>query len=265
MILSSVPPAAGFIYALAMTALLVVIWRTGRWRPRIGGALLAVSTALGFLIFSPVMPYQFQQLVLREGPGAPLVVGVAGLAVFALLAAVVGRFFCGYLCPVGAVQEIAYRVPAPKVRPTRKRLFQGARAVVFVAFLGMAFVFSISLLALFGIREFFSLAPTVGSAVFAGVMLVSAVFYRPFCRLVCPYGLILSLAAAVGLCRLRRTEACIGCGRCERACPTDEAKREDVKAECYLCGRCTQICPVEGALVYGRRQPFSRKETRMER
>lgn len=113
-----------------------------------------------------------------------------------------------------------------------------------------------------GLRDFFFLAPTVGATVFAGVLLVSTVFYRPFCPVVCPYGSLLWLAAARSRLGLQRTEACIGCRRCARAYPVDEAKREDVKAECYLCGRCTEVCPVEGALVYGRRHAYPGDETR---
>ena len=52
--------------------------------------------------------------------------------------------------------------------------------------------------------------------------------------------------------KLQRTDAGIECKKCEKACPTDEAKRDDGKAECYLCGRCTDICPVAGALKYNR-------------
>ena len=134
----------------------------------------------------------------------------------------------------------------------------------FLAFLSLFNGFSLTigfllsgisnLLAFFGIHDFFNLALSAGSVVFLIMLLVSLVFYRPFCRLVCPYGLVLSLGAAKSLFRLRRTDACIECGKCEKACPTDEAKREDGKAECYLCGRCTDVCPRD-ALVYAKDRP----------
>ena len=131
-------------------------------------------------------------------------------------------------------------------------MFMLIRAGFFIVFLLMAFLLSASFLAYFGIRDFFYLVFTAGTVVFIGVLLLSMTFYRPFCRLICPYAVLLSLGAWKGLFKLQRTDACIECKKCEKACPTDEAKREDGKAECYLCGRCTDICPAAGALKYSR-------------
>lgn len=252
MVVNAVPKTIGFLYALVMIFLLGYLWYSGRWKQKIGWLLLIISAMLGFFIFSPVMPHQFQQLVLRDvqGLGGPLVVGAFGLLIILILTVIFGRFFCGYLCPVGVVQEIAYLAPVPKVRPLHKTLFQIIRGIVFLLFLFMAFALSASLLAWFGIHDFFFLILSGGSIVFLLLLILSLVFYRPFCRLACPYGVLLSLGAILGLFKLRRTDACIECRKCEKVCPTDEAKRGDAKAECYLCGRCTEVCPKEGALRY---------------
>jgi polyferredoxin len=254
MVVSQIPKAAGFIYALVMIGFIAYLWYSGRWRQKPGWVLLVISAFLGFLIFSPVAPWQFQQLVLRDvqGLGAPLMVGVIGLSVVLVLTFVFGRIFCGYLCPVGTVQELASHAPVPKVNWRQKSMFMVIRAGFFIVFLLMAFLLSASFLALFGIRDFFYLVLTAGTVVFIGVLLLSMTFYRPFCRLICPYAVLLSLGAWKGIFKLQRTDACIECKKCEKACPTDEAKRQDGKAECYLCGRCTDICPAAGALKYTR-------------
>jgi ferredoxin-type protein NapH len=254
MVLTQIPKSVGFIYALAMIVLIAYLWYSGRWKKQIGWLVLIISSAFGFLIFSPVAPYQFQQLVLRdvEGLGGPLIVGVIGLFVLFLLTFAAGRVFCGYLCPVGTLQEIAYHVPVPKTVPRQKTAFMAVRAFFFIAVLLLALGFSVSLLAVLGIHDLFHLLLTTGSVVFLMILLLSMTLYRPFCRLVCPYGALLSLAAGKSLLRLHRTDACIDCKKCENACPTDEAKRGDAKAECYLCGRCTDVCPATGALKYDR-------------
>jgi polyferredoxin len=261
MVISQVPKAAGFIYALVMIIVIAYLWYSGRWRQKIGWLLLIISAGLGFLIFSPVAPYQFQQLVLRDvqGLGAPLIVGVIGLSIVLLLTFVFGRFFCGYLCPVGTVQEIAYHAPVPKINLRQKKVFMAVRVVFFIVFLLMAFLLSASLLAWFGIRDFFYLSLTAGTLVFIIIVLLSMTFYRPFCRLICPYGVLLSLGSWIGMFKLQRTDACIECKKCEKACPTDEAKKDDGKAECYLCGRCTDVCPAIGALKYKWRNVDTKK------
>lgn len=261
MVFDQIPKAAGFIYALVMIFIIAYLWYSGRWRQKLGWLVLVVSAALGFLIFAPVAPWQFQQLVLRDvqGLGAPLIVGVIGLTIVFVLTLVLGRFFCGYLCPVGAVQEIVYHTHVPKTNPRQKNAFMAVRALFFVVFLVMAFLLSASLLAWFGIRDFFYLSLTAGTFVFIIVVLLSMTLYRPFCRLVCPYGALLSLGSWKSLFRIQRTDACIECKKCERACPTDEAKRDDGKAECYLCGRCVDVCPTTGALIYKRRNADGNK------
>jgi polyferredoxin len=129
----------------------------------------------------------------------------------------------------------------------------GFRWAFFILFLVSAVIFSAGILQLSGIHEFFHLdilSPLF--FVFALILVISVFVYRPFCRLFCPFGAILSLAAAKSLFRFRVGEACIDCGNCTKACPTQEAKDTDPKAECYMCGRCIESCKKTGALAYRR-------------
>lgn len=243
--------AVGLVYAVVMVLVLAWLWRTRRFSRPVRYLLLLLTVLLGFAIFSPMLPHQFQTLLLRLG--GPVGAGIAGaaaaIALLLVLSFLVGRQFCGHLCPIGAVQELAYAAPVPKVRTTRVRELSAVRAIVLLIILGAAVGAGVTVLSVFGIHEFFTLTLSVAFFAFVAVVAVSLVFYRPFCRLVCPLGVLFQLAAVRGWWRLRRTDACIACGRCERACPTGDAGAP--AGECYFCRRCVEACRVDGALVYG--------------
>jgi polyferredoxin len=191
----------------------VYLWSSGRWNRRIQHILLVITTGCGFLLFAPMLPYQFQLLVLQdtEGLGGIAWAGFSGII---LLSFLFGRHFCGFLCPIGALQEIASHAPFPKFRLTFMAHASAMRWIIFSIFVG------------------------------AGVL---------FCRLICPYGALVSVAAMASRFKIRQRETCIECGKCEKACPTNEARRHDLKGECYLCGRCIEACPIPGTLEYHRK------------
>lgn len=260
--LDSFSAVLGIWYCILMICICAWLWYSRRWRYQTGWILLVISVGiLGFVTFAPVMPYQIEQLVLgNEGP----FLGLMSLVIWCIIVLLFGRFLCGYFCPVGAAQELAYRVRGKalplKVHPHQKMIFMLVRAAFVITFVLIAVATSFSLLSFFGIRDFFYLLPTVGTAVFVLIILISTQIYRPFCRLVCPAGFFFSLCSWKSLLKLGRTNDCIKCGTCEKICPTDEAHTGDNKAECYLCGRCVKSCP-KGAIRYRRAQKIDENTT----
>ncbi|HVP25907.1 MAG TPA: 4Fe-4S binding protein [Methanomicrobiales archaeon] len=251
-LLDALRPIA-LVYTFGMIGVLAFLWYRGRITRALAIAVLVVSAVFGFL-FASVAPWQFQLLLLGDTKalGGPLVFAILILGLLLVLTLILGRIFCGSICPLGALQELAYQAPVPKVKPRIKRALYTVRFVILAIVVVAALLLSVNALAFLGVMDLFLLSFTLGSLVMLTILVVSLFFYRPFCRAICPYGALLSLAGFASRFKLRRNPSCIECGKCEFACPTDEAKREDLKGECYLCGRCTEACPVKGALTYRR-------------
>jgi polyferredoxin len=248
MVVESIPKAVGMGFAVLVSVLVVVLLLRGKFNRRIGPVLLVVSTLMGFLVFAPMLPNQFQVLLLGKTKqlGVPVALAAVVLFLFVAMAFVLGRSFCGYACPIGAVQELAYRLPGKKLIFHNKKVTQVFRLASLAAFLVLTFVFSLGMLNYLGVHDFFYLDFTWYSVIFLAIVLLAVFLYRPFCRLLCPYGTILSLAAIKGVFKLRRNDECNECGECELVCPTDEAGATDLKQECYLCHRCVEACKRKG-------------------
>ncbi len=254
MVIESIPKMAGMIYAIVASLLMVLLLRTGRFNKRIGYVILFISTAFGFLVFAPMLPNQFQVILLGNTKqlGVPVALAFIALALFVVMAFVFGRSFCGHVCPIGAVQELIYLIPGRKLMIRSKAIPIGIRAGFLIAFVVSALAFSTGLLVYLGIRDFFHLEfDSAYFYVLLGILAIGVFAYRPFCRFLCPYGALLSVAAIKSRLRLHRNEQCIDCGKCEKVCPTYEAGRTNLKQECYLCDRCREVCPT-GAIAYGR-------------
>ena len=237
------------VYLLAGTVLTAYAWKSGALSRTVVLGLTVMSVLFGFVFLAPLMPIEFIGLVGLVTGTQTLAPGIIGILGGIGLALVAGRTFCGHICPVGSIQELAYTVPVQKITGLPGRYLEILRAVIAVASV-VAGLYLVSIMEYTGVYDFFSLTLSTGFLVFAGFLVLSAFVYRPVCRGICPFGLIFSIPSHVSRYRLRRTGSCITCSKCEKACPARVAGRDASKRECYLCGRCTDVCPVEGALAY---------------
>jgi len=243
--------AFAVIYLVAGTLLAAYVWKSGYMSRKIAVATVVMSALFGFVILAPLMPMEFTGVVSIVTAGQTLAPGIIGILVGIGLVLFVGRTFCGHLCPVGSVQELAWNVPGKKIDIKKTRYLEVLRLGIFVATVTGA-LFYVNLMEYTGIYEFFSLTLSIGFVVFLLLLVLAVFVYRPVCRGICPFGLLFSIPAHFSLYRLRRTGSCINCRKCEKACPAHVAGRDASKRECYLCARCTAACPVKGALVYGK-------------
>jgi NAD-dependent dihydropyrimidine dehydrogenase PreA subunit len=240
------------VYILGATALSAWLWIKGLMTRGFQYMALSLSIVAGFVFGAPLMPLMFPDMNGWVIIATALTPGILIISAVVVVTFLLGRLFCGQVCPVGSVQECASRLTKRKIAVGPPVLSEAVRLGVLVLALisGGSYAYLITLT---GISSFFELTLSAGFFMFIVVIALSVVVYRPVCRFLCPFGAVFSVPAHVSRMGLARTESCIHCRRCEKVCPVGAAGRDASKRECYLCGRCTESCPVAGALVYRKR------------
>ena len=132
-----------------------------------------------------------------------------------------GRTFCAAVCPLGAVQDIVLLKPL-KV----PHWLEAALRLLAWLYLSLAVLFAATASAFIICRydpfvSFFRFNANPAMWVISISMLVIAVFVgRPYCRFLCPYGLILRQLGRISHQRVTITpDECIHCRLCEDSCP----------------------------------------------
>lgn len=163
--------------------------------------------------------------------------------------------FCGWLCPYGALTEVAYNV-AGKLGlkrfqfhlPTRLHdRLKWTKYVVFAGLLGVSF-YSMGLAEKLAEVEPFKTTFLVGVwnrswpfVTFWVVLFIAALFIeRPFCKYLCPLGASLGVPSTFRWWGLKRKAECGPCVACAVGCASlaiDKAGRIDQR-ECLLCLDC---------------------------
>lgn len=132
-----------------------------------------------------------------------------------------GRSFCGSVCPLGAIQDIVLLKPVslPAWLTGALRLFAYAYLAVAVVFAATGSAFLICRYDPF--IAFFRLGGNINMVVLGACILIIAIFVgRPYCRFLCPYGVILRQFSRLSRRRVTITpDECINCRLCEDACP----------------------------------------------
>lgn len=188
------------------------------------------------------------------------------LGILLLVAGLIGRWTCGWLCPFGFIQELVHLIPTTKFKiPNWTRYIKYLVLLVLVVIMplfvtakdtGMAETWFCKLVCPAGtlgagIPHVFlepDLQNLIGFmfwwkiAILVIVLLASVFIRRPFCSAICPLGAFLGLFNKISFLKLRFIEKhCYNCNLCERDCPMGLDPRKDYQSpECIRCMNCVQ-------------------------
>lgn len=196
-----------------------------------------------------------------------------------LLGVLLGRFICGFLCPFGWFQELVHKLPTKKLSTRRLRpltYLKYAVLLVMVVLLPALAVNEVGMgdpffckylcpqgvlegaiplsLTNAGIRAALGTLFTRKLSILLAVAVLSVVFYRPFCKWLCPLGAFYALLNKVSLFQMQvDPNKCISCGKCAKACQMDvDVTKTPNHTECIRCGMCVRACPTHAvAFRYG--------------
>ena len=178
----------------------------------------------------------------------------------------VGRFFCGFFCSFGAVQDLLWlgshrlRALFPGKRNLKKadRIFRFAKYAVlfyFIIFIwsGVTAVKTAGPWQVFGQYVSFGHWPglkpllSVGGVLLLFIFIGSLFVQRFFCRYFCPMGAIYSLISQTSFLKIDKPrEECGKCHLCTSKCTMgmDLTKKDRIAGgECISCQKCVSWCP----------------------
>lgn len=193
---------------------------------------------------------------------------------FLFVGAVLGRVVCGFLCPFGLVQDLIYKIPFFR----KRKNMPGHKGLVWIKYAVLALL--VIILPMFAVNAYGISDPWFckylcpSGTLFGGIPLIacnadlqqalgglfvwklsvlivilvwSLWIYRPFCKYLCPLGVIYGWFNSIALSRFQMDkERCIDCGKCKNVCPMDiPVYAKPNSAECIKCGKCLQACPTD--------------------
>jgi ferredoxin-type protein NapH len=200
---------------------------------------------------------------------------ITGILIF--LGVMLGRFICGFLCPFGWFQDLLHKIPTKKFSTKKLKPLRYIKyAVLAIAVIalpifvanaaGIGSPYFCKYICPQGILEGgiplslanSSIRATLGPlftwkfGILAAVIVLSILFYRPFCKWICPLGAFYSLFNKFSLLHYEVSkEKCVSCGKCSRICKMDvDITKDTGHAECIRCGECIKACPTKAISVH---------------
>ncbi|MBI2433508.1 MAG: 4Fe-4S binding protein [Candidatus Hydrogenedentes bacterium] len=211
---------------MLFAALCITTWLVFRARSRRGLFLMSIFSLayFGFYRTGCICPVGSTQNVLAGIFVPDVGVSIVVLSFFVmplLFSLFFGRVFCASVCPLGAIQELVAIAPI-RISPALDRTLGLGRYL----YLGLATV-GVATGAGFLICRYdpfvglYRLGHSYGMLLAGGVILLLGVFIaRPYCRFLCPYGVLLGWMSRFSKWHLDIPPSpCVSCRLCENSCP----------------------------------------------
>lgn len=236
------------------------------------GTTLKVARPAGVEAWLPIASLMnLKALVVTGQVPAIHAAGMFMLIAFLAISVLYRKAFCSWICPIGTISEWLWQTgrvwfgrtcAAPRWLDIPLR---GLKYILLSLFLYLVLAMPVpeirafldspyGLVADVKMLDFFRDMGRATAITLGVLVTLSLAVKNPWCRYLCPYGALMGLAALVSPSRItRHADACIDCGKCARACPSDlpvDVLASVGSAECTACLSCVAVCPASGALDF---------------
>ncbi len=209
-----------------------------------------------------------------------LKLGIINTGVILVIAAFIftllfGRFFCGWACHFGAIQELCWYILKKfnvKTKTVNSRLVTLLPVIILLNFYIIPNIYHAftnpwdSITVTLNEPEIWKFLPgfIIGSLTFFvdGFLIVYFLGKKGFCRFLCPWGAFLKIPTALSFFKVRKTGDCTQCHVCTSECPIGidvsyeiNTFNKVVNTNCTSCMNCTAGCP-SNALSYKLENPL---------
>jgi len=190
----------------------------------------------------------------------------------AFFGVMVARLICGFLCPMGLFQDLLNKIPTKKVSTKKLKPLRLIKYII---------LFSLILALGLVMRDRYEVIPpyfckyicpqgiiqgaiplaiknpslrlglgklfNLKLGILITTIMLSIIFYRPFCKWICPLGAFYSFFNKYSFYQMKVDEnKCIDCGKCARVCKMDvDIRKNNAHLECIRCHECTKACPTK--------------------
>ena len=165
-------------------------------------------------------------------------------AVGVIVSVFAGRFYCGWVCPMGTLfRPIGWMY--------KKLGIKRIKTPTFFKKPWIRIVFLILFIAAMVLTKVLKLKVNILPYMIAFSVVLTLFFAEDLWHQhLCPFGTILSISSRFSKKGITIDEnACIACGKCQKVCPSqsivtlESKKRENRANECLLCYKCQDVCP----------------------
>jgi len=235
-----------FVILISVGLLAGILLRKQKLNNKLKVILLSISFIFGGIILGgvPNVVLVIQQIfAIIHLPSLWLFLALR-ICIFLGLTLIFGRIFCGYVCPLGAIQELTSMIRfKPKLnysRTYKKRkdfLRWGFFAIYVISSIFLGLKTSLFMNPINGFLILwtpFNVVILIAFLIFLTVIFISFFSYRIYCRFFCPFGALAALLGRISPLKIRRTKYCNDCGVCEKICPTLEGFEYSAKGKNFL-------------------------------